>query len=68
MTIEQVKEHFKDAKEVRCLFNKEIYKYNGNLSFTYGGYVWQDLKLKEEVLLYDSPINKLAEIVSYKEK
>jgi hypothetical protein len=61
----EVKEHFKNAKEVRCIADREIYEINIETAENSAVSSWCksinnfDVRLSKE--------NKLAEIISYKE-
>ena len=75
LTLEEVKEHFKDAKEVRSLSRGTIIDLNNITTrgiHLYGGSVWFDLKDVQNgvdaVKLYDVITNKFAEIISYKDE
>lgn len=65
-TLEEVKEHFKNAKEVRCLVDNQIYDIS-DLE------IIMDYKCRAEVILKDLrycrlyKYEKYAEIVSYKD-
>ena len=67
-TLEEVKEHFKDAKEVRCLFDNEFYyvnkKQRGVYSIQYS--CWITNSDSDEIKVYNCDDDKLAEIISYK--
>ena len=71
MTIEQVKEHFKNAKEVRCLCDGQIYDisksgiFNKNLVGIY--YNLADEQNGLNVVTLKTDFN-IAEIISYKEE
>ena len=74
-TLEEVKEYFKNAKEVKCLFDKKLYSTNAMIEdFYYDKYTgwWFDVLLFEgtieNVLVWDVCKNKFAEIISYKEE
>jgi len=66
-TTEEVKEHFKNAKVVRCLWSDGIYRYNGDVNLT-------DVGDSEGASYWDGNDTKLwlggkyAEIVSYKDE
>lgn len=68
VTIEQVKDHFKNAKEVRCLvFGDEFYItnyeiYESERVFTAGNSGFSRYRI------FDKDINKFAKIISYKEE
>lgn len=69
-TLEEVKKMYSNVKEVRCLFDKEIYNIseweryfnNGNKSY------WVEISRidQPQAKLYDFETNKFAEIISYK--
>lgn len=69
-TLEQVKEHFKDAKKVKCLLDRSTYTldietiYEERYSYWCSGV--SDLHKSLGVLLFDKETNKLAEITEYK--
>ena len=68
-TIEEVKEYFKDAKEVKSIdgirfFFDEIL----NIEIEKNSDVWAILHNRDCILLYDDDYSKYAEIISYKEK
>lgn len=67
MTIEEVKEHFKDAKKVRCLIDLEIHSL-GDVCEAYkrDSMVWINCG-GINVLLCRLSYNELAEIIQYKE-
>ena len=71
-TLEEVKEHFKNAKEVRCLIDKDVYMLNLNNDFDiYNDDIFlEDLKCNNVSFVSSCCIwNKhkgYAEIVSYK--
>ena len=74
-TLEEVKEYFKNAKEVRCLCDNKIYLTNEMIKdFYYHESIgwWFDVLLFEDtimdVLVWDVLENKFAEIISYKEE
>jgi hypothetical protein len=69
-TLEEVKEYFKNAKEVRCLVDGQVYDFNTDEMFIYDGEFWTrglgvdvlfPIKLRNEV-------GQFAEIISYKQK
>lgn len=66
-TLEEVKEYFKNAKEVECLVDEEVYDISClNRSFHWydeGAWVTNDNDV--DILLWDD--GKYAEIISYKE-
>lgn len=68
-TLEEVKEHFKNAKEVRCLANKIIYSFD---EMTDRGIhedcnrFWVTLKNYKSVLIQRN--DEFADIISYKEE
>jgi hypothetical protein len=75
-TLEEVKEHFKNAKEVKCLYNKNIADITKNITesiFTFPGNKGNDFWIKisthkgGEVLLW-SIEDGFAKIISYKEE
>ena len=74
-TLEEVKEYFKNAKEVKCLCNGEIYSTKAMIEDFYyhesTGW-WFDVLLFEDtrmdVFVWDELENKFAEIISYKEE
>ena len=74
-TLEEVKEYFKNAKEVKCLCNGEIYSTKAMIEDFYyhesNGW-WFDVLLFEDtrmdVFVWDELENKFAEIISYKEQ
>lgn len=74
-TLEEVKEYFKNAKEVKCLCNGEIYSTKAMIEDFYyhesTGW-WFDVLLFEDtrmdVFVWDELENKFAEIISYKEQ
>ena len=68
MNLEQVKEHFKYAKEVRCLATKIIrnVKDLGKLGiYSNTGTIWASLKDGNYIKLYNPDTNQLAEILTY---
>ena len=68
MNLEQVKEHFKYAKEVRCLTTKQIVNINnlGGLGiYECSLTVWASLNDGNFAKLYNSKTNQLAEILTY---
>jgi len=73
--LEEVKEYFKNAKEVKCLCNGEIYSTKAMIEDFYyhesTGW-WFDVLLFEDtrmdVFVWDELENKFAEIISYKEQ
>lgn len=69
MNLEQVKEHFKNAKEVRCLCDGIIYKIDKkNNVYFFSNNIWtEDEHQGTCVLLYRKLTEELAEIVSYKD-
>ena len=66
----EVKAYFKNAKEVRCLFDKEIYDISKWTRFfdNEDGSFWVEKaeKTSDQAELFDN--GKYAEIISYKEK
>lgn len=74
-TLEEVKEYFKNAKEVKCLCNSEIYSTKPMINdFYYNEYTgwWFDILLFEntimDVLVWNEEKNMFAEIISYKDE
>ena len=68
LNLEQVKEHFKYAKEVRCLATKIIrnVKDLGKLGiYSNTGTIWASLKDGNYIKLYNPDTNQLAEILTY---
>lgn len=71
MKQEEIKEYFKNVKEVRCLSDGVTYDISkkGTYSFKYG---WLSYDLYENqygedcVFMYNSKNNQLAEIISYR--
>lgn len=74
-TLEEVKDYFKNAKEVKCLCNGEIYSTKAMIEDFYyhesTGW-WFDVLLFEkarmDVFIWDVCKNKFSEIISYKEE
>ncbi len=71
MTLEQIKEHFKNAKEVECLENRKIFNidvggYFERFGFERFGFVFEE-KQKGNGCVVLFSINKFAEIISYKD-
>jgi hypothetical protein len=65
-TLEEVKDYFKNAKEVRCLaFNNIINIENANI--TESERVFKSWNGSKFARLYDKDFYKYAEIISYKE-
>ncbi|MEL4307418.1 hypothetical protein [Joostella sp. CR20] len=66
-TIEEVKEHFKDAKVVRCLEDWDVYDVSELIEgvHVYFNNFWVKAK-GGDILLYDAKNNRLAEIIEYK--
>ena len=69
MNFEQIKEYFKNAKEVRCLSNGVIYKIDKKIvPYYFSNNIWTtDTPDRTCVLLYRKSKEELAEIVSYKD-
>ena len=69
-TLEEVKEYFKDAKEVRCLADKKDIYDISNLEITECDYVFlaQTKRGKPMLRVYDKDEKQFAEIISYKDK
>ncbi len=71
MNLEQVKEHFKYAKEVRCLGDKKIYDLTKisekgiRAGYAMQGFVFKQSNGGLNCHLYDSETNQLAEILTY---
>lgn len=74
-TLEEVKEYFKNAKEVKCLCNGEIYStkamiedfyYNESTGWWFDVLLFEDTRM--DVFVWDELENKFAEIISYKEQ
>ncbi len=75
MNLEEVKEYFKDAKQVKCLVDNKIFniEVDGNYENVIRAIVFRSKSSQNNnanCVLYDNskPLNKLAEIISYKEK
>lgn len=69
-TLEEVKEYFKNAKEVRCAYDNALYdisKIKGEIELYLDSYRCYD-KYNEEVILWYFRQKKYAEIISYKEE
>lgn len=69
-TLEEVKEYFKNAKEVRCAYDNALYdisKIKGEIELYLDSYRCYD-KYNEEVILWSFRQKKYAEIISYKEE
>lgn len=62
-TVEQIKKHFENAKEVRCLLNNKVYKLNTINDYSVQGSLWGYTFDNEGILLYD-PLQGYAEIIS----
>ena len=71
LNLEQVKEHFKDAKEVRCLIDGEIKEVN-DMEISKGSIFEQNyyfgINSRDGFKVYDNKNNQLAEIITYKDK
>ena len=72
MTLEKVKEHFKNAKEVKCIFNGKVVDITKNITrdIHEGEFdFWIDISSHDGtgVSLYYKRGNIFADIVSYKE-
>lgn len=68
--LEEVKAHFKNAKEVRCLIDNKIYNIDViKIDFHLFNYqsIWINTP-KTSILVFDKINNKYAEIISYKEE
>ena len=68
-TLQQIKDHFKNAKEVRCLYDGKVYDITKNVTryiHMYDFSYWIDID-NNSVLLYVFETNQLAKIVSFKE-
>ena len=69
MGLEQVKAHFKDAKEVKCLSDGKIYSFEKITErgiYRFINCAWFNTD-ERDVLIYDSDSDRFAEIISYKE-
>jgi len=72
-TIEEVKQYFKNAKEVRCVSDKKVYDITKNITkdiYQFLNSFWID-KDNKDILLYGYGYNdkkEYAEIISYKEE
>lgn len=72
-TLEEVKEYFKNAKEVRCLFNGYFANISENkiseIRESFDSF-WIDVYNHDgiNVKLYDKTLKRYAEIISYKEE
>ena len=74
MGIKQIKEHFKNAKEVRCVVSNNIFniEVSGNYEHVVQAIAFRSKSSQNNnanCVLYDNskPINKFAEIISYKD-
>lgn len=71
-TLQDVKEYFKNAKEVRCVSDKKVYNITKNITkkiYQHLDSFWID-KDNKDILLYGYGYNdkkEYAEIISYKE-
>ena len=67
-TLEEVKEYFKNAKEVKCLYLKESYLISNKTIFqSYTGF-WISISETRNIKVYDFDNEKYAEIISYKDE
>ena len=66
-TLEQVKEYFKNAKDVRCLNLKITFKIDIDTIDNKAVNIWCKSINGSFVQLYDNSTNQFAEIISYKE-
>lgn len=70
-SIEQLKKHFENAKEVKGFYSEDNYIIDVEKFGVYfdNNNIRQNTNEKDErILLYDFDLNKYAEIISYKEK
>lgn len=65
-TLEEVKEYFKDAKEVRSLYKDKVLIYSGNINIDKYEVDSDEIWDGDDILLWEN--GKYAEIVSYKDK
>ena len=67
-TLEEVKEYFKNANEVNCLYLKESYLISNKTIFqSYTGF-WISISETRNIKVYDFDTEKYAEIISYKDE
>lgn len=71
-TLEEVKEYFKNAKEIKAPYStgiiREIDDFSTLIQVEYGFEIQDKNNHDTYITLYDSEINKYAEIISYKEE
>jgi hypothetical protein len=68
-TLEEVKEHFKNAKTVKCLEDGRTYLINvKKIEDIRYGYRCKDLFLSNNIMLFDKDTNEFAEIIEYKDE